>query len=125
MCKIGWSKVGGTGSMSEHVPLKLLQNCVTFALWGHALSCNRITPSINRSGLFLLMALRRFFYVSQYLSTLVFVSSRRYSSHMTPFASQKNVHITLFADKTVLNYFADGFLDSFQTIDFFLVLGVK
>ncbi len=44
---------------------------------------------------------------------------------MTPFASQKTVHITLFDNKTVLNFFIYGSLGSFQTIDFFFVLGVK
>ncbi len=39
---------------------------------------------------------------------------------MIPFASQKTVHITFLANKTVLIFFGNG---SFQTIDFFFVLG--
>ncbi len=41
-----------------------------------------------------------------------------------PFRIPKN-RAHHFADKTVLNFFGDGSLGCFQTIDFFLVLGVK
>ncbi len=114
------------GRMSEYVPLKFLRQLLyDICAKGWALSCNKITPSINRPGHFLLIASRRFFNVSQYLSALIIVLLRRYSCYMTPFASQKTVLITSFANKTVLNFFGGGSLGSFQTIDFFLVLGVK
>ncbi len=63
--------------------------------------------------------------VSQYYAAVMVVLFGRYSSRITPHVSQKTVHMTFPAKMLVLNFVGDGSLLAFQTIDCFLVGGVK
>ncbi len=77
------------------------------------------------AGLLFLIAVRGEQRVSQYRAVLMVVPFGRDSSRMAPLVSPKTIHMTFLAKMLVLNFVGNGSFLAFQTIDFFLVGGVK